>query len=99
MDQAEVEQPFNIRAGETKDVTAILEAGVLVVSAPGAKDIKVFAAKKDIQGERKQFGYGFDERASDDAAGRRLRRRRPTAATAARSRKRLRRSRPASERK
>ena len=61
MDQAEVEQPFNIRAGEAKDVTAILDAGVLVITAPGAKDIKVVAAKKDIQGERKQFGYGFDE--------------------------------------
>lgn len=60
MDQAVVEQPFNIRAGEAKDVTAVLNAGVLVITAPGAKGIKVFEAKKDIQGERKQFGYGFD---------------------------------------
>ncbi len=60
IDQAEIEQPFNIRAGEAKDITAILDAGVLVITAPGARSIKVFAAKKDIQGERKQFGYGFD---------------------------------------
>lgn len=60
LDKAEAEQPFNIRAGETKDVTAILNAGVLAIEAPGAKDIKVFAAKKDIQGQRKEFGYGFD---------------------------------------
>ncbi len=60
LDKAEAEQPFNIRAGEAKDVTAVLNAGVLVITAPGAKDIKVFAAKKDIQGERKEFGYGFD---------------------------------------
>ena len=60
LDKAFAEQPFNIRAGETKDVTAVLDAGVLVITAPGAKDIKVFAAKKDIQGERKEFGYGFD---------------------------------------
>ena len=60
MDKAEAEQPFNIRAGESKDVTAVLNAGVLVISAPGAKDIKVFAARKNIQGERKEFGYGFD---------------------------------------
>lgn len=59
MDQAEAEQPFNIRAGETKDVTAILDAGVLVVTAADAKDIKIFAAKKDIQGEREQVAYSF----------------------------------------
>ncbi len=62
MDEAEAEQPFNIRAGEAKDVTANLNAGVLAISAPGAKHIEVFAAKKDIQGNRKAFGYAFDEK-------------------------------------
>lgn len=62
MDQATVEQPFNIRAAEAKDVTAILDAGVLAITAPGAKHIEVFAAKKDIQGNRKAFGYAFDEK-------------------------------------
>ena len=61
MDQAEAEQPFNIRAGETKDVTVVLDAGVLAITAPGAKHIEVFEAKKDIQGNRKPFGYAFDE--------------------------------------
>ncbi|MEW9837209.1 hypothetical protein [Mesorhizobium marinum] len=60
IDKAEAEQPFNIRSGEAKDVTVVLDAGVLAITAPGAKDIKVFAAKKDIQGQRKEFGYGFD---------------------------------------
>jgi Ca-activated chloride channel family protein len=60
LDQAEVEVPFTIAAGETKQVTAVLDAGVLSVTAPGARSIKVFAAEKDAQGERKQFGYGFD---------------------------------------
>ncbi len=59
LDQVEVEQPFNIRAGETKDVTAILNAGILEISAPNAKDIKVLSATRDAQGERKQFGQGF----------------------------------------
>ncbi len=59
MDQAEVEQPFNIRAGEAKDVTARLDAGVLVITAPGAKHIEVFEARKDIQGNRKASGYAF----------------------------------------
>ena len=93
LDKAFAEQPFNIRAGETKNVTAVLDAGILVITAPGAKDIKVFAAKKDIQGERQEFGYGFD-----GATRRRCRpaatSSRPTAATAARSRKRLQRSGP-----
>jgi len=60
MDKAVAEQPFNIRSGENKDVTVVLDAGVLAIAAPGAKDIKVFSAKKDIQGQRKEFGYGFD---------------------------------------
>jgi Ca-activated chloride channel family protein len=29
--------------------------------APGAKHIEVFAAKKDIEGNRKAFGYAFAE--------------------------------------
>jgi len=60
LDKATAEQPFNIRAGEAKDVTVVLGAGVLVITAPGAKNINVFSAAKDIQGERKDFGYGFD---------------------------------------
>jgi len=60
LDKATSEQPFNIRAGEAKDVTVVLGAGVLVIAAPGAKNINVFSAAKDIQGERKDFGYGFD---------------------------------------
>jgi Ca-activated chloride channel homolog len=61
MEETEVERPFNIRAGEAKDVTAILDAGVLSISAPGAKHIEVFEAKKDIQGNRKSFGYAFSD--------------------------------------
>jgi Ca-activated chloride channel family protein len=61
LDQAEIEQPFNIRAGEAKEVLPILNAGVLAISAPGAKRIEVFGAKKDIQGNRKDFGYAYDE--------------------------------------
>lgn len=62
MDQAEAEQPFNVRVGERGDVTAVLDAGVLAISAPGAKTIKVFSAKKDIQGNRKDFGLAYDEK-------------------------------------
>ncbi len=61
MEGAEVERPFNIRAGEAKDVTGFLDAGVLVVSAPGAKHIELFEAKKDIQGNRKSVGYAYSD--------------------------------------
>ncbi|HEY6631449.1 MAG TPA: VWA domain-containing protein [Rhizobiaceae bacterium] len=61
MDQAESERPFNIRAGESKDVTVILDAGVLEIAAPGARDINVLPARKGGQGERGQVAYGFGE--------------------------------------
>ncbi|WP_432284792.1 VWA domain-containing protein [Aminobacter sp. BA135] len=62
MDQAEAEQPFNVRVGEQGQVTAVLGAGVLAIDAPGAKEIRVFAAKKDIQGNRQGFGYAYDQK-------------------------------------
>ncbi|MBB6356375.1 VWA domain-containing protein [Aminobacter aganoensis] len=62
MDQAEAEQPFNVRVGEAGDVTAVLGAGVLAIDAPGAKEIRVYAARKDIQGNRKEFGYAYDQK-------------------------------------
>ncbi len=61
MDQAEVERPFNIRVGESKDVTAFLDAGVLAIAAPGAKNIEVFEAKKNIEGNRKSVSFAYDE--------------------------------------
>jgi Ca-activated chloride channel family protein len=61
MEEASVEQAFNIRAGESKQVDAVLAAGVLAVSAPGFAEIAVFSAKKDIQGNRKGFGVGYSD--------------------------------------
>jgi Ca-activated chloride channel homolog len=60
-DQAAVDAPFTIAAGEQTEVGAILDAGVLAISAPGATSIEVFGAKKDIQGNRKGFGVGYGE--------------------------------------
>jgi Ca-activated chloride channel family protein len=61
MDQAVAEQDFTVKTGERTEVSVTLNAGVLAVSAPGATHIEVFAAKKDIQGNRKAFGYPFAE--------------------------------------
>jgi Ca-activated chloride channel family protein len=61
MDQASVELPFKIAVGETRNVDVALNAGVLSVSAPGAKFIEVLEAKKDLQGNRKQRGYNWGD--------------------------------------
>jgi len=61
MDQASVEVPIRIAVGEARNVDAALNAGVLAVSAPGAKFIEVLTAKKDLQGNRKQFGYNWGD--------------------------------------
>lgn len=62
MDQAEVEQPFSVGVGEGGSVTAVIDAGVLAISAPGARWIKVFSASKDIQGDRKEFGSAWSDK-------------------------------------
>lgn len=61
MDQAVAEQPFTLKAGERVDVKVVLDAGVLAISASGGKFIQVFAAAKDVQGNRKEFGYAYAE--------------------------------------
>ncbi|MCQ1849810.1 vWA domain-containing protein [Neorhizobium galegae] len=53
------EIPFSIKAGERKDVTINIQAGVLAVAAPDSDRIVVFDAKKDIQGNQKEISYGF----------------------------------------
>ncbi len=50
--EVEAETPFSIKAGERKDVTVNLNAGVLAITAPGAEKLEILAAKKDIQGNQ-----------------------------------------------
>jgi Ca-activated chloride channel family protein len=61
LDEASVEQNFNIRAGEAKRIEAVLGAGVLAVSAPGFSEIAIFSARKDVQGNRKAFGVAYSD--------------------------------------
>jgi len=61
MDQAVMEQPFTVKTGELTEVSVTLNGGVLAISAPGATHIEVFETRKDIQGNRKAFGYAFAE--------------------------------------
>ncbi len=59
---ATAEQPFTVKVGEAQDVNVAMNAGVLAISAPGAKFIEIFDAKKDINGNRKSIGYAYDEK-------------------------------------
>ncbi|MBZ9739226.1 MULTISPECIES: vWA domain-containing protein [unclassified Mesorhizobium] len=56
------EQPFSVTVGQMTDVNVTLNAGVLAVDAPGAEGFKIFEAKKNIQGERKQVTYGYGDK-------------------------------------
>ena len=62
MQAASAEQPFSVKVGEMSTVNVALNAGVLAVEAPGADGYKIFQAKKDIRGERKQVAYAFGEK-------------------------------------
>jgi Ca-activated chloride channel homolog len=59
------ETPFSVAAGERKEVTINLKAGVLAVSAPGAYRVDVKSAKKDIQGNQKDISGGYDPNFKD----------------------------------
>jgi len=60
MDEAVAEAPFTVKVGERVDVDVVLNAGVLAATADGAKNIEVFAARKDIEGKRQAFGNSYD---------------------------------------
>ena len=57
---ASAEVPFSIKAGERTDVAVILEAGVLAYTAPGATEVQIFSAKKDINGNRKSVFHNYN---------------------------------------
>lgn len=60
-DVASAEVPFAVKVGERVDVAVILNAGVLAVTAPGASAIEVFAAKADLNGNRKSLAFDYAE--------------------------------------
>ena len=56
---ATAEIPFTVAAGEAKEITVNLDAGVLAITAPGADFIEIVTAAKDIQGNRKSMSYAY----------------------------------------
>jgi Ca-activated chloride channel family protein len=61
MGEARAEAPFSIKVGESVDVTIVLNAGVLAITAPGANSIEVLGAAKDIQGNQESFSFTYGE--------------------------------------
>lgn len=59
--EAEAEAPITVKAGERTEATVNINAGVLAISAPGARRIDIYSVKKDIQGNQKGFGGAYDE--------------------------------------
>ena len=60
MDAAEGEAPFSVKVGERTEAGVVLDAGVLHITAPMAKEIRVYNAAKDIQGNRVNVAYSYD---------------------------------------
>ena len=56
---AVAETPFTVKAGERVNVSVILQAGVLAVTAPGASEIGIFKAKADLAGNRTQMSFNY----------------------------------------
>ncbi|HEV2505702.1 MAG TPA: hypothetical protein VGV39_21670, partial [Mesorhizobium sp.] len=61
LDHAVAETPFTVKVGERVDVDVVLNAGVLAATADGAKEIEVFAARKNLEGKRQAFGFSYDQ--------------------------------------
>jgi Ca-activated chloride channel family protein len=61
MQAAVAEQPFTVKVGEFQDISVTLNAGIVAIEAPGAYGYKIYEAKKNLQGDRKQVSYGFGE--------------------------------------
>lgn len=60
MHAAKGEAPFSVKVGERTDAGVVLNAGVLHITAPLAKELRVFNAAKDIQGNRVNVAYSYD---------------------------------------
>jgi Ca-activated chloride channel homolog len=56
---AALETPFSVTSGERTEVESLLGAGVVAIAAPGTDKVEVFAAAKDIQGNRKSFTFAY----------------------------------------
>lgn len=61
LDLALAEAPFTVKGGERVDVSVVLNAGVMAVTAPGASSILVMSGKANISGERERLHTEYGE--------------------------------------
>lgn len=61
MAEATAEAIVTVKSGELSEASVLLNAGVLAVSAPGASEIVILAAAKDIQGNRQQIVQSYGD--------------------------------------
>ncbi|GLQ57363.1 vWA domain-containing protein [Devosia nitrariae] len=61
MDDATAEVAFTVETGKSVEVVGVLEAGVVAITAAGTDRLNIYSGKADIQGNRKEFGYSYDE--------------------------------------
>lgn len=61
MAEATAEAIVTVKTGELSEASVLLNAGVLAVSAPGASEIVILAAAKDIQGNRQQIVQSYGD--------------------------------------
>jgi Ca-activated chloride channel homolog len=59
-DAATVDAAFTVKSGERVEIKAVLNAGVLAITAPGANSIEVLDAKADLSGNRKTHSFNYD---------------------------------------
>lgn len=56
------EMPVSVAAGERAEPLLVLNAGVLAITAPGAKRIDIFDVKKDISGKQKGLSGNYGDK-------------------------------------
>ncbi|MBK8458575.1 MAG: VWA domain-containing protein [Phyllobacteriaceae bacterium] len=56
------EMPVSVGAGERAEPVLVLNAGVLAISAPGARRIDILAGKKDISGNQKNLSGNYGDK-------------------------------------
>lgn len=62
MQATTVEHPFSVKVGEAQDVAVSLNAGVAAIETTGGEVMRIYEAKKDIQGNRKEMAYEYGDR-------------------------------------
>ncbi|NMA99455.1 MAG: hypothetical protein GX970_15360 [Phyllobacteriaceae bacterium] len=61
LDHAVGETPFTVEAGDQIEVVGVLNAGVVALTVPNVDIVRIFEAKKSIDGSRREVAYSWSE--------------------------------------